>query len=92
MFHNTELTPDVLLASACLPTLFQAIEIDGEAYWDGGYAGNPTITPLVRECISSDTILVQVNPVDRPGTPRSAREILNRINEVSFNAPLLSNC
>jgi NTE family protein len=50
---------------------------------------NPTITPLVRECISGDTILVQVNPVDRPGTPRSAREILNRINEVSFNAPLL---
>jgi NTE family protein len=89
VFHNAELTPDVLLASACLPTLFQAIEIDGEAYWDGGYAGNPTITPLVRECISSNTILVQVNPVDRPGTPRSAREILNRINEVSFNAPLL---
>ncbi|HEY6921661.1 MAG TPA: patatin-like phospholipase family protein [Methyloceanibacter sp.] len=89
IFRNAELTPDVLLASACLPTLFQAIEIDGEAYWDGGYAGNPTITPLVRECNSSDTILVQVNPVDRPGTPRSAREILNRINEVSFNAPLL---
>lgn len=84
IFRNAELTPDVLLASACLPTLFQAIEIDGEAYWDGGYAGNPTITPLVRECNSSDTILVQVNPVDRPGTPRSAREILNRINEVSF--------
>jgi NTE family protein len=89
VFRNSELTPEVLLASACLPTLFQAIEIDGEAYWDGGYAGNPTITPLVRECNSSDTILVQVNPVDRPGTPRSAREILNRINEVSFNAPLL---
>ena len=69
VFHNAELTPDVLLASACLPTLFQAIEIDGEAYWDGGYAGNPTITRLVRECISSNTILVQVNPVDRPGTP-----------------------
>ena len=81
--------PISAFASACLPTLFQAIEIDGEAYWDGGYAGNPTITPLVRECISSNTILVQVNPVDRPGTPRSAREILNRINEVSFNAPLL---
>jgi NTE family protein len=73
VFHNAELTPEVLLASACLPTLFQAIEIDGEAYWDGGYAGNPTITPLIRECTSSDTILVQVNPVDRPGTPRSAR-------------------
>jgi NTE family protein len=89
VFHNAELTPDVLLASACLPTLFQAIEIDGEAYWDGGYVGNPTITPLVRECVSSDTILVQVNPVERPGTPRSAREILDRLNEVSFNSPLM---
>ncbi|WP_331375780.1 patatin-like phospholipase family protein [Sinorhizobium chiapasense] len=89
VFRNGELSPDVLLASACLPTLFQAVEIDGEAYWDGGYAGNPTITPLVRECTSQDTILVQINPVERPGTPRSAREILNRINEVSFNAVLL---
>jgi NTE family protein len=89
VFHNAELTPDGLLASACLPTLFQAIEIDGEAYWDGGYVGNPTITPLVRECVSSDTILVQVNPVERPGTPRSAREILDRLNEVSFNSPLM---
>jgi NTE family protein len=89
VFRNAELTPDVLLASACLPTMFQAIEIDGEAYWDGGYAGNPTITPLVRECESNDTILVQINPVERPGTPRSAREILNRVNEVSFNAVLL---
>lgn len=89
IFRNAELTPEVLLASACLPTLFQAIEIDGEAYWDGGYAGNPTITPLIRECASSDTILVQVNPVERPGTPRSARDIVNRVNEVSFNASLL---
>jgi NTE family protein len=89
IFRNAELTPEVLLASACLPTLFQAIEIDGEAYWDGGYAGNPTITPLIRECASSDTILVQVNPVERPGTPRSARDIINRVNEVSFNATLL---
>ena len=76
VFRNAELTPDVLLASACLPMLFQAIEIDDEAYWDGGYSGNPTITPLVRDCTSSDTILVQVNPVERPGTPRSAREII----------------
>jgi NTE family protein len=89
VFRNGDLTPDILLASACLPTLFQAIEIDGEAYWDGGYAGNPTITPLVRECRSHDTILVQINPVERPGTPRSARDILDRLNEVSFNAVLL---
>ena len=89
VFRNAELTPDVLLASACLPTLFQAIEIEGEAYWDGGYSGNPTITPLVRECASHDTLLIAVNPVERQGTPRSAREILDRLNEVSFNATLL---
>jgi NTE family protein len=89
VFRNAELTPDVLLASACLPTLFRAIEIDGEPYWDGGYSGNPTITPLVRESDSHDTLLVAINPVERSGTPRSAREILDRLNEVSFNATLL---
>jgi NTE family protein len=89
VFRNADLTSDVLLASACLPTMFQAVEIDGDAYWDGGYAGNPTMTPLIRECASSDTILVQVNPVERTGTPRTARDILNRLNEVSFNATLL---
>ena len=89
VFRNAEITPDVLLASACLPTVFQAVEIDGELYWDGGYSGNPTITPLVRECTASDIVLVQVNPVERSGSPRTAREILNRLNEVSFNAVLL---
>jgi NTE family protein len=89
VFRNADLTPDVLLASACLPTLFQAIEIDGEPYWDGGFAGNPTITPLVRESDAQDTILIQINPVDRPSTPRTAAEILNRLNEVSFNAALM---
>ena len=89
IFENAEITSDVLLASACLPFLFQAVEIGGEAYWDGGYAGNPTITPLVRDCASDDTILVQINPVERFGVPRTAREINNRVNEVSFNATLL---
>jgi NTE family protein len=89
VFRNSELTPEVLLASACLPTLFQAIEIGGEAYWDGGYSGNPTMTPLVRECTSQDTLIVAINPMERPGTPRSAQEILNRLNEISFNATLL---
>jgi len=89
VFRNSEITPDVLLASACLPTMFQAVEVDGETYWDGGYAGNPTLTPLIRECDSQDTIIVQINPVEREGTPRSARDILNRLNEVSFNAVLL---
>ena len=89
VFRNPEITPKVLLASACLPTLFQAIEIDGESYWDGGYSGNPTMTPLIRESDALDTILVQINPVERPATPNTAREILNRLNEISFNAVLL---
>ena len=87
-------TPRSLLtscyASACLPTMFQAIEIDGEPYWDGGYAGNPTLTPLVRESDAHDTILVQIgNPRERPDPPRTANEILNRLNEISFNSPLM---
>ncbi|WP_205192517.1 MULTISPECIES: patatin-like phospholipase family protein [Burkholderiaceae] len=89
VFRNADLSPDVLLASGCLPTLFQAVRIDGEDYWDGGYAGNPTITPLVRECTSSDTLLIQVNPIERDETPRTAREIISRLNEVAFNAPLM---
>jgi NTE family protein len=89
VFHNEEVTPDVLLASACLPTLFQAVEIDGEFYWDGGYAGNPTITPLVRDTQSRDMIIVQINPVERVSMPRSSQEIHNRLNEISFNATLL---
>ena len=89
VFRNADITPDVLLASACLPTLFQAVEIDGEAYWDGGYSGNPAMAPLIRECHASDTILVQINPIERPGTPRTAREIHNRLNEIAFNAVLI---
>ncbi len=89
IFRNADLTPDVLLASACLPTMFQAVEIDGEPYWDGGYSGNPSMSPLIRECSASDTILIQINPIERPGTPRSAREIHNRLNEIAFNSVLL---
>ncbi|HEY2021822.1 patatin-like phospholipase family protein [Paraburkholderia sp.] len=89
VFRNADLSANVLLASGCLPTMFQAVQIDGDDYWDGGYAGNPTITPLVRECTSSDTLLVQVNPIERNGTPRTARDIISRLNEVAFNAPLM---
>jgi NTE family protein len=89
VFRNKDITPDVLLASACLPTMFQAIEIGGEPYWDGGFVGNPTITPLVRESDAADVILVQINPRVRRETPRTATEILNRLNEVSFNSPLM---
>jgi len=89
IFRNAEITADVLLASACLPTMFRAVEIDGEAYWDGGFTGNPTITPLVRETDAHDSILVQINPRERPDTPRTAADILNRLNEISFNSPLM---
>src|SRR5262245_38035559 len=89
VFRNADITPEVLLASACLPTVFQAVEIDGEPYWDGGYSGNPSMAPLIRECASSDTILVQINPIERPGIPRTAREIQNRLNEIAFNAVLI---
>ncbi len=89
IFRNAEITADVLLASACLPTMFRAVEIDGEAYWDGGFTGNPTITPLVRETDAHDAILVQINPRERPDTPRIAADILNRLNEISFNSPLM---
>ncbi|MBB3979608.1 NTE family protein [Rhizobium azooxidifex] len=89
VFRNADLTPEVLMASACLPTLFQAVEIDGEPYWDGGYSGNPTLAPLVGELTSDDTILIPINPVERPGTPKTAQEILNRLNEISFNSVLI---
>jgi NTE family protein len=89
VFRNAEISPQVLMASACLPQMFQAVEIEGDGYWDGGFAGNPSMSPLIQECESDDTILVGINPVERPGIPRSARDILNRLNEVSFNAVLL---
>src|ERR1700747_2553194 len=75
VFRNRDVTPEVLIASACLPTMFQAIKLDGEAYWDGGYSGNPTITPLVRETASQDTIIIQINPIERKGVPRAASDI-----------------
>ena len=89
VFRNADLSPAALLASACLPFMFQAVEIDGQAYWDGGYSGNPTMTPLINECCSDDTIIIGINPVERPGVPKAARDILNRLNEVAFNAVLL---
>jgi len=89
IFRNSQITPEVLLASACLPTMFQAIEIEGEPYWDGGFAGNPTITPLVRESDAQDTILIQINPRERQQTPKTAGDILDRLSEISFNSPLM---
>lgn len=89
IFERAELTVDHVLASACLPTIFPAVEIDGEPYWDGGYVGNPPLFPLFYETATDDILLVQINPIERRATPRSAREIQNRLTEVTFNANLL---
>ncbi len=88
VFRNAEITADVVLASACLPLMHQAVEIDGEGYWDGGFSGNPLLTVVIHESKARDILLVQVNPIERPGIPHSAHEILNRINEISFNSSL----
>jgi NTE family protein len=89
VFEQGELTADMVLASACLPLLFQAVEIGGEAYWDGGYAGNPTLLPLITETPADDLLLVPINPRLREPTPTRASDIADRINEVTFNASLL---
>ncbi len=89
VFTCAEITPDVVLASACQPHLFQAVEIDGVPYWDGGYMGNPVLFPFFDSCASPDVLLIQINPIERKETPRTAREILNRANEIAFNSSLL---
>jgi NTE family protein len=89
IFERSETSLDAVLASACLPQLFQAVEIDGQHYWDGGYLGNPAIFPLIYHCDSADVIIVHVNPIERPGVPHTAPEIANRINEISFNSSLM---
>jgi NTE family protein len=89
VFRRAELDAERVLASACLPMLFQAVEIDGEAYWDGGYVANPPLLPLVRESPAHDLVIVQINPVRRAELPRRAQDILDRVNEVSFNSSLV---
>jgi NTE family protein len=89
IFSRGDLSLDALLASACLPQIFQAVIIEGDPYWDGGYMGNPSIWPLIYECASSDVVLVEINPLTREGVPRSAAEITNRLNEITFNASLM---
>ena len=90
IFSGKRLTAASVMASACLPMLFRAVEIDGEAYWDGGYSGNPAIHPLIYRCQSSDILLVQINPLARDKRPNTAHEILDRVNELTFNASLLA--
>jgi NTE family protein len=89
VFERTELTPDMVMASACLPQLFQSVEIDGEAYWDGGYMGNPILYPFAYHCTSRDVVLVQINPLRREEVPTIAQEITNRVNEITFNGALM---
>lgn len=89
VFEREGLTLDHLMASACLPTVFQAVEIDGVPHWDGGYLGNPPLYPLYRGAQSRDIVLVQINPVERRETPRSPQEIQDRLNEITFNANLM---
>jgi len=89
VFTGKRITLDSVMASACLPTLYKAVEIEGVPYWDGGYVGNPVLTPFLTDCQSQDLLIVQINPQHRAGTPHSSREILDRLNEITFNASLL---
>lgn len=89
VFRRHELSADAVMASACLPQLYRAVEIDGEAYWDGGYMGNPVLFPLIDETDAHDLIIVQINPVLRDELPRTAPEIMNRLNEITFNSSLI---
>lgn len=89
VFTGPEIDENVVLASACLPYLFPAVDIAGTPYWDGGYSGNPPLEPFLKQSASQDILLVQINPVERGETPKTSREILDRINEITFNSTLL---
>ncbi len=90
VFSGKRLTAKAVMASACLPTVFQAVEIDGQHYWDGGFAGNPAMHPLIYHCDSRDIVLVQINPIKRDKLPTTAAEIMDRVNEITFNASLIA--
>lgn len=90
IFENKEITVDAVLASACLPLLFQAVEIDGEYYWDGGYMGNPPIFPIITNTSLKDIVLVKINSININSVPTSARDIADRVNEISFNSSLIN--
>jgi NTE family protein len=89
VFQGAEISAEALLASACLPTVFQTVEIGGEAYWDGGFSGNPALFPLYEPDLPDDILVVSINPMRREAIPDTPLEIQNRINEISFNAGLL---
>ena len=89
IFHTPEVTASVVLASACLPQVFQAVEINGEHYWDGGYMGNPVLYPLFYYTESRDVVILHINPIERPGPPTTSADIANRLNEITFNSSLI---
>lgn len=89
VFETREMTPEMILASACLPYLYQAAEINGEYYWDGGYMGNPPIFPVIYNTHCQDVLIVQINPINIPEVPQSANAIFDRINTLSFNSSLM---
>ena len=90
IFSHEEITADALMASACLPFMFQAVEIGDDYLWDGGYMGNPAIWPLTYHCETSDIIIVEINPVARHTKPTEGKDIINRLNEISFNSSLIA--
>lgn len=90
LFTNHEMEPDVLLASACLPHMFQAVEIDGQDHWDGGYLANPAIYPLLQTDAPDDILLLPLNPLERSETPKDSADIMDRLNEIMFNSPLIA--
>jgi NTE family protein len=89
IFQNQEITVDVVMASACLPFLYQAVEIDGHTYWDGGYMGNPALFPLFYRTDARDVLIIHINPIVRQGTPTTPHDIEDRVNEISFNSALI---
>jgi NTE family protein len=89
VFEHSEISVDAILASACIPSVFQAVEIDGEYFWDGGYMGNPPIFPIIYNCTSTDVLLIMVNPIQIKQVPQTAQAILDRINTLSFNSSLM---
>jgi NTE family protein len=90
IFTNKEITVDAVMASACLPLLFQAVEIDGEYYWDGGYMGNPPVFPMITNTSVKDILLVKINSININSVPTTARDIADRVNEISFNSSLIN--
>ena len=90
IFSGKRLGLQAVMTSTCLPTVFKAVEIDGKSYWDGGFLSNPVLLPLINQCSSCDIMVVQINPLRRPSAPHTPQDIMDRANELTFNASLLS--